>query len=137
MLDELKIYTDGASRGNPGPASAAYVITKKDGSVLNEGAEFLGRTTNNRAEYMAVIKALEMTKNYTNGRVKVFSDSNLLVRQLQGEWRVRSDNIRPLFKKVKELTKNFGSVSFSHRNREHRMITRADSLCNKSLDSRS
>ncbi len=137
MVDELRIYTDGASRGNPGPASAAYVITKKDGSVLKEGSEFLGNTTNNRAEYKAVIKALEMAENYTDGKVRVFSDSNLLVRQLQGEWKVKSENIRPLFKKVKELTKNFDSVSFFHRNREHEMISRADYLCNKKLDNRS
>ncbi len=136
MSPELKIYTDGASRGNPGPASAAYVITKKDGGVLKEGSEFLGNTTNNRAEYKAVIKALEMAENYTDGKVRVFSDSNLLVRQLQGEWKVKSENIRPLFKKVKELTKNFDSVSFSHRNREHEMISRADALCNKELNRR-
>ncbi len=133
-MDELRIYTDGASRGNPGPASAAYVIVSPDGKVLNEGAEFLGETTNNCAEYEAVAKALEMATNYTDGRIKVFSDSKLLVRQLQGEWRVKSDNIKPLFKEVKRLTKNFGSVSFSHRNREHKMISRADLLCNKKLD---
>ncbi len=134
MPDELRIYTDGASRGNPGPASAAFVVADEDGNVLNEGAEFLGETTNNRAEYEAVIKAMEMATNYTDGRVKVFSDSKLLVRQLQGEWKVKSENIRPLFKKVKELTRNFDSVSFSHRNREHEMISRADFLCNKKLD---
>ncbi|MFP4116955.1 MAG: ribonuclease HI family protein [Candidatus Aenigmatarchaeota archaeon] len=134
MVDELKIYTDGASRGNPGPASAAYVIAKKDETVLNEGSEFLGETTNNRAEYKAVIKALKMASNYTEERVRVFSDSKLLVKQLQGEWKVKSDNIGPLFEEVKELTRSFDSVSFHHRNRDHEMISRADFLCNRELD---
>lgn len=136
MVSKLKVYTDGASRGNPGPASAAFVIAKEDGSVLREKAEFLGKTTNNRAEYKAVIKALETANEYTDGSLQVYSDSKLLVKQLQGEWKVKSNNIRPLFNEVKELTEEFDSVSFFHRKREDEMISRADFLCNKELDRR-
>lgn len=134
MPDEWKIYTDGASRGNPGPASAAFVLVGKNDKVLREKAEFLGETTNNRAEYKAVINALETAREYTDEALQVNSDSRLLVKQLQGEWRVKSSNIRPLFKQVKDLTEEFDRVSFVHRNREHEMISRADSLCNRKLD---
>ncbi len=134
MSDELKVYTDGASRGNPGPASAAFIITDGEGTVLQERSEYLGKKTNNQAEYTAVINALEMAKEYTDGDLQVNSDSNLLVKQLQGEWRVKSSNIKPLYRKVKRLTRFFDKVSFVHRNREHKMIGRADFLCNRKLD---
>ena len=134
MSFDLKIYTDGASRGNPGPASAAYVITNDEGNTLQEKSEFLGNKTNNQAEYIAVINALEMAENYTAGRLQVNSDSNLLVNQLQGNWRVKSKNIKPLYRRTKDLTKKFDGVVFVHRNRDHEIISRADLLCNRELD---
>lgn len=132
-LNELEIYTDGASRGNPGPASAAFIIRDRRGNTIRKGSMFLGKTTNNRAEYRAVIKALETAKELSNA-VKVNSDSNLLVRQLRGEWKVKNDEIKSLYKKVKDLEKEFKEIEYIHRNRENEGISKADDLCNQRLD---
>lgn len=132
--DKIKIYTDGASRGNPGPATAAYLIVDKENKTLKKDVRFLGETTNNRAEYRAVIKGLKEAKNLTGKKVEVYSDSNLLVRQLTGDWKVKNNKIRSLFQKVSKLEAGFESVQFAHLPRENKMISRADNLCNKKLD---
>ncbi len=132
--EPLSIYTDGASRGNPGPASYGFVLVFEDEGMVHEDNGYIGKTTNNRAEYRAVINALEKAIDYHGGKVKVFSDSNLLIRQMRGEWRVKNPEIRKLYEITKERTDEFEEVSFNHVPRENRYVSMADKLCNEKLD---
>ncbi|MFB6215899.1 MAG: ribonuclease HI family protein, partial [Candidatus Aenigmatarchaeota archaeon] len=128
----LEIYTDGASRGNPGPASYAYLIMK-DSEEMTRGSGFLGKTTNNRAEYKAVIEALSKVRS-ENEKVVVNSDSRLVVNQMSGKWKVKSQNLQPLHTEVKELAEGFKEVSFNHVPRENKYISIVDGMCNEELD---
>ena len=103
----LIIYTDGGSRGNPGPAAAAFVLYNEKKFLLQSRGMFLGSRTNNFAEYTAVIKALEAAKQIGARRLKIYSDSELLVRQINGRYKVKSDNIRTLFEKASRLLGGF------------------------------
>ena len=129
----LTIHTDGASRGNPGPAAYAYTI-ERDGHDAIEEADLIGTTTNNVAEYTALIKALEHAAEVgTNCRVVVKSDSELMVKQLNGEYKVKNEDLRPLFEEVQRLKRLFPEgVSFRHVRREENR--RADQLGNEALD---
>src|SRR5438132_8586084 len=129
----LTIHTDGASRGNPGPAAYAYVITR-DGQLVVEEAGCLGELTNNQAEYTALVRALEHALELgPDDRVVVHSDSELMVKQLNGEYRVKNEELRPLYEEAIELRHQFaGGVSFVHVRRGQNQ--RADELCNEALD---
>jgi formyltetrahydrofolate-dependent phosphoribosylglycinamide formyltransferase len=131
-LDQLTAYTDGGSRGNPGPAAAAYVLTDPAGTEFCAKACFLGRATNNVAEYTAVIKALETAKQIGCKRIGVFSDSELVVKQINGQYKVKSDLIRPLYGQAVNLLDEFESwtVKFVRRERNRR----TDQLVNKALN---
>src|SRR4051794_21350178 len=129
----LTIHTDGASRGNPGAAAFAYVIARKGSSPV-ENAGCLGDMTNNQAEYTALVRALEHAlKIGTDHRVVLNSDSELMVKQMKGEYKVKNEELRPLYQRAKELADRFaGGVSFVHVRRE--LNKRADQLCNIALD---
>ena len=129
----LTIYTDGASRGNPGDAAFAYVISR-DGQQPIEEADCLGQMTNNQAEYTALLRALEHAlKLGTHHRVIVNSDSELLVKQMNGEYRVKNEELRGLYKQACALRDRFeGPVTIRHVRREQNK--RADQLCNEALD---
>lgn len=129
----LTIHTDGAARGNPGPAAYAYVIAR-EGQPPIEEAGLLGETTNNQAEYIALVKALEHAVALgTEHRVVVHSDSELMVKQLNGEYRVKNEELRPLYEEAVQLRRQFsGGVSFVHVRRGQNQ--RADELCNEALD---
>ena len=133
--ESIIIYTDGGSRGNPGPAGAGGVIIK-DSKIIVEISKYLGIQTNNYAEYSALIltlqKAIEL--NLNNNIIKVFMDSNLIVKQLNGEWKVKHKNIIPLFNSVKELILLFKNITFTHVYREHNKL--ADKLANDAMDSK-
>ncbi len=131
-INKIVIYTDGASRGNPGRAGAGFVIYTESGEKLTEGYRYLGIKTNNQAEYEALIMALEKAEEMGADAVEIRSDSQLLVRQLNGEYRVKSKNIIPLFRRVKELLSIFGSVQFTHVPREQNR--EADALANRGVD---
>ena len=130
----LKIYTDGASRGNPGPASYGFLLVFDDEGIVHEESGYIGKTTNNRAEYRAVINALEKAADFHDGNVEVYSDSQLLVRQMQGRWKVKSPEIKKLYDIAVERTEKFKNVEFKHVSRETEFVSRADSLCNQKLD---
>lgn len=117
--DEVIIYTDGAARGNPGPAGAGWVILSADGHELERGSLSLGVATNNAAEYRAVIEALQRARAIGARRVQIRSDSELLIKQLNNEYQVRNDNLLPLFKEVRQLSSNFHQVSYQHIPREN------------------
>jgi len=125
-------YVDGGSRGNPGPAACAYVLSTPDGTVLQSKAFFLGQATNNVAEYTAVNKAIEAAANLEPKKMTVFSDSELLVKQINGEYRVKSEHIKPLFGRAQELLKAFKDwdVQFIPREKNKQ----ADLLVNKALN---
>jgi ribonuclease HI len=126
------IHTDGASRGNPGPASIGVVIAGGDGRVLVEFGEALRPTTNNVAEYTAVVRALERAAELGARRVRMMMDSQLVVRQLNGSYRVKHVDMIPLYRRVLELIQRFESVTFEHVPREQNV--EADRLANQALD---
>ena len=129
----LTIHTDGASRGNPGPAAVAYVITGHGGEPVEEAGR-LGRMTNNQAEYTALVEALKHALELgAGGRVLVNSDSELLVKQMRGEYRVKNEDLRDLYEEARALCRRFpGGVTFRHVRREENR--RADQLGNEALD---
>ncbi len=129
----IELYTDGASRGNPGH-SALGAVAYKDGAKLFAISEYLGVNTNNYAEYMAALRALEklIKMNMQNETVKLHADSKLLVEQARGTWKVKHPNIKPLYIKLKELLECFPDIEFVHVAREKNK--EADSLANKALD---
>jgi len=130
----LQCYTDGASRGNPGPSAYACILVGSNGEILSEHGGYLGWGTNNSAEYHAIIYALKEAARFTKGRVAVFSDSELVVRQINGIYRIRKEHLSRLFKQVSTCVRVFEDVEFVHVVREHPFIQRADALCNHILD---
>lgn len=129
---KLDIYTDGGSRGNPGPAGIGIVIYNSDGLAVEKISEFIGEATNNQAEYNALIVGLQEARFFRAKAVHCYLDSELIVKQLRGEYKVKNQNMKPLFALVQNLIKNFESVKFRHvprdRNKE------ADRLVNEALD---
>jgi len=132
-MEEVIIHTDGASRGNPGKAGIGVVIYDKDKKdVLVEIAEYIGETTNNVAEYKALIRALEEAQKLACKKISIYTDSDLLVKQFNGIYRVKHENLQPLFAQVKNLTGNFEQVKVEHVRREYNK--EADKLANKGID---
>ena len=127
----LEINIDGAARGNPGPAAFAYVIAA-DGQPILEGAGRLGKATNNVAEYTALVKALERAGELSAERLVIRSDSELLVKQMNGEYKVKNASLRELYEEAVDLSRGFASVTLEHVRREQNK--RADQLCNQALD---
>ncbi|MCI0463429.1 MAG: ribonuclease HI family protein [Gemmataceae bacterium] len=127
----LTIHIDGAARGNPGPAACAYVITQ-DGAPPIEEAEHLGSTTNNIAEYTALVRALERAAQLGGNRLLIRSDSELLVKQMNGLYRVKNEQLRVLHEQAKQLCAPFDSVAIVHVPRSAN--SEADRLCNEVLD---
>ena len=132
MPEEIVAHIDGGSRGNPGPAAAAFRLTDRDGNQLQAKAFFLDWTTNNVAEYTGLIKALEGAGQMGAEQLTVFSDSEFLVKQINGEYKVKSDQIRPLYQRAVHLLGQFGSWSIHHVPREKNK--QADKLVNRALD---
>jgi ribonuclease HI len=128
----VTVACDGASRGNPGPAGAGAQITGPDGSVLAEVAEGLGETTNNVAEYTAVIRGLERALELGATEVLLRSDSQLLINQLTGRYRVKTPHLQPLHRRVRELGARFDTIEYEHVRRERN--TEADRLANLGVD---
>lgn len=129
------VYTDGASRGNPGQASIGAVIYLQDGDELVEVAtvsEAIGVDTNNVAEYKAVIEGLKAVAEFEPDAVTLRADSQLLVRQLEGRYRVKAANLKPLFTEVSRLAASLGGLRVEHVRRELNAV--ADSLANAALD---
>jgi len=131
---ELCCYTDGASRGNPGPSAGAYILVDREGRVIEERGWFQGTGTNNEAEYRALIAGLTAAAGHGCGILTVFSDSELVVRQMEGCYRVSSSRLRPLHAEAQALLPRCRTVRFRSVPRENPMIRRADRLCNQALD---
>ncbi len=132
MPDKIVAHIDGASRGNPGPSAAGFTLTDSAGSHLQAKAFFIGRATNNVAEYTALVKALEAAKRIGAEQLTVFSDSELLVRQINGRYKVKSEQIRPLFRQAVDLLGEFENWKVRHITREENK--EADELANQALN---
>ena len=129
------VNTDGGARGNPGPGGAGIVIRHPDGSVAAWGGAFLGTVTNNVAEYEALIWGLRAARELGAREVRVEADSELAVKQMRGEYRVKHAGLRPLFCEAQELVRAFERVEFVHVRREDN--TAADAAANEAMDARS
>lgn len=133
----LAVYTDGASRGNPGPSASGYVVYK-DGRMIREYAEYNGTNTNNYSEYKAMLLALEWcSKNQSNAKdieIMLFSDSKLIVSQLNSLYKTKDTKLKVLNNRVKELARNFKKVTFVNKPRNYRGIKIVDRALNKLLD---
>ena len=128
---ELTIYSDGASRNNPGEAGAGVFIMR-DGKPLEKISRYLGMTTNNIAEYTAAITGLERAVHLGASSVKLFADSELMVKQLNGLYKVKNEGLKPLHARAKELIAKIGRVEVQYIRRE--MNKEADALANKAID---
>ncbi len=129
--DILTIYSDGASRNNPGPAAIGAIIYQSKAKI-GEYGEFIGKATNNEAEYQALILGLKKAKSFKAKKIECFLDSELAVKQLNRQYKLKDEKIIPLFVKIWNLTLDFEKVSFTHIPREKNK--EADALVNKILD---
>lgn len=133
MTDPVyRARTDGASRGNPGPAAIGVSILGPDGGEVATASEAIGHTTNNVAEYRALIRALELLRDLGARRAVILLDSELIVRQMDGTYRVRNPRMKDLYDEVQDLLPAFSEIRFRHVPREEN--TRADALANEALD---
>jgi ribonuclease HI len=129
---ELEIFTDGAARGNPGPAAIGVVVFSEGRKLLEEYKEFLGHATNNVAEYRGLIAGLKIAKKYMPCSIRFRLDSDLVVRQMKGEWRVKDANLSVLCNEAKGMLSDFEKVEFTYVPREQNK--NADRLANQALD---
>ena len=129
---KAKLSTDGGARGNPGPAAYGYVLEADDGTVLDARGEKIGVATNNVAEYRALIAGLEKAVELGIDELEVVSDSELLVKQMQGEYRVKNEALRELNDEANFLERKLGRVRYTAVRREHNEL--ADKLVNEALD---
>jgi len=129
---KLIINTDGGSRGNPGPAGIGAVLSDEKGNIAKEISECIGNATNNQAEYKALVCALEEAKKLKADEVNILMDSELIVKQLKQEYKVKNKDLAPLFVKVWNLLNEFSKWSIKHIKRDKNK--RADELVNKALD---
>ena len=139
-MDKFIVYTDGGARGNPGPAALGYVIKNEKGKILKEHGEYIGEKTNNEAEYRAPIFALKKIKalwgkdKAKKAEVQIFSDSQLVVRQFNREYKVENENMQKFFLELWNLTIDFKNVTFSEIPREKNK--EADRMVNQALDAK-
>ncbi len=131
--NRVMLFTDGASRGNPGPAGAGWVITDEGGEELSKGGQFLGRRTNNEAEYEAVIRGLHACLEHGANEVFLRSDSELLVKQINGTYRVKEERLQALYHQAREVLQKFRRFDVKHVPREANSA--ADAQANAAIDS--
>ena len=131
-MEKLIVNVDGGARGNPGPAAIAAVVQEPGGGVLEESAERIGRATNNVAEYRALLLGIERARALGAREVELVGDSELIVRQVRGEYRVKDASLRDLHGRVREALADFDDWSIRHVRREDNEL--ADALVNEALD---
>jgi ribonuclease HI len=131
---KVLIYSDGGSRGNPGPGAIGILLFDESGSEILTHSETIGTATNNTAEYNAMIKGLDFAHKLSAKEVHCFSDSELVVRQATGKYKVKNKKLIELYRKLKEKEMLFKKVVYRHVPRENEHITKADELVNQALD---
>jgi ribonuclease HI len=127
-----RLYTDGGARGNPGPAAAAFVLEAEDGTVLDARGDAIGTATNNVAEYTALLNGLRRAAELGLTELEVVSDSELMVKQMRGEYKIKNEVLRDLSAEATQLARALGSVTYTAVRREHNVL--ADQLVNDVLD---
>jgi len=132
LLEEAKLFTDGGSRGNPGDSACAYVICNMDGTVVEKSGYYMGLATNNQAEYYGFKKGLERARDLGIDRISLYSDSQLVVNQMNGIYKVKNQELAPLHQEVSQLAAGFEKISFTYVPRELNKI--ADKEVNRILD---
>lgn len=134
-MNPLHIYVDGASRGNPGPASYGVCILDKDGQSIKEKYEYIGEATNSVAEYRALLCAMEEARSLGAKEIYIYTDSQLVARQFDGSYKIKHENLKSLMKRIRELETHFSLVSVTHIPRSsHPANKRADRLANIALN---
>jgi ribonuclease HI len=126
------LFTDGGARGNPGPAAYGFVLEAEDGSMLAAHGEAIGTATNNVAEYSGLVAGLRKAIELGVEALELVSDSELMVKQMRGEYRVKNEGLKPLFEEAQSLARKLGRVEYRHVKRAHNEI--ADRLVNEALD---
>ena len=129
---KARLFTDGGARGNPGPAAYGFVLESEDGTVLAAEGEAIGTATNNVAEYSGLIAGLQKAVELHVPEVEVVSDSELMVKQMRGEYRVKNEALRELYDEATALARRLGNVEYRHVRRAHNEL--ADKLVNDALD---
>jgi ribonuclease HI len=129
---KARLSTDGGARGNPGPAAYGYVLETDDGTVLAAHGEAIGVATNNVAEYRALVEGLHKAAELQVDELEVVSDSELLVHQMRGDWKVKNEALRELWSEANDLESKLGKVTYRAVRREHNEL--ADRLVNDALD---
>lgn len=132
MNETITLEFDGGSRGNPGPAGIGVVLRAADGTSLLTLGRYIGRATNNVAEYTALIAGLEQAERLGAKKLRIRGDSELIVRQMNGEYRVRHPDLQPLYRKAQDLIARFDQASIEHNYREKNAL--ADRLANLAMD---
>ncbi len=133
-IPRLRLYSDGAARGNPGPSGAGAVLIEPGGQVVARLGKYLGNQTNNYAEYMGLLLGLKHAKTLGAKEIEIFADSELLIRQLGGRYQVKSTTLRPLYEEAVKLLNDFSRVKLVHVPRE--MNAAADEMSNRAIDER-
>jgi len=131
-MKKLILHSDGGARGNPGPAGIGAVLTTATGEVIAEISRYIGKTTNNQAEYRALLAGLEKAKDLQVKDVVCYLDSELIVKQLKGEYKVKNADLKPLVASIHDLVTYFKEISFTHVPRAQNK--HADALVNKAID---
>lgn len=132
MIEEAKLFTDGGSRGNPGNAAYAFLLLKMDDTVVEKYGEFIGTTTNNQAEYKGLIAGLSRAQSLGIKKLHVYMDSELIIKQLNGEYKVKHPDMALLFNQASNIAKQFDVISFTHVPRA--LNSQADAEVNIQLD---
>ncbi len=132
---KLVVNVDGGARGNPGPAAVGVVVRNDGGDVIADAAEPIGTATNNVAEYRALLRGIELAAEHGATEVELLGDSELVVKQVRGEYRVKDAGLKPLHAQARQALSAFSAWSFNHVRREHN--AEADALVNQALDAHS
>jgi ribonuclease HI len=130
---KIILNTDGGARGNPGPAAIAAILKDVDGAIIKELGIYIGKTTNNEAEYRALLEGVKCAADKKADELDCYLDSELVVKQLTGEYKVKNANIKKFWTEIKKLEKNFKKITYTHVPREENF--EADALVNEVLDS--
>ena len=134
-FDKLFVYTDGGCRGNPGPGAIGIVIFNDKHEKILTCSKHIGKTTTNRAGYTAMITALELATRYCEGQVNCHCDSELIIKQAKGQYKVKNPELAKLFQILKEKETKFKKVTYTHVPRTNEYVNIADSILNKAMDS--
>jgi ribonuclease HI len=134
MMQKIFVNADGGARGNPGPAAVGIVIYDEQKNLVECYKAYIGETTNNVAEYMALIKALQLAANHTRDEVHVFMDSELVIKQMKGHYRVKASHLLAFFEEAKKCERIFRKVVYTNVSRNTAFQVAADQLVNDALD---